>query len=135
MSDTTGKAKAVAERVMRWRVDWEFPAADLVHSPSRRGVKHLYDAENRTAYLPDQWNPFDSAEDDYAVLSHVRKSWPFSRRQAFVNALSELWNSRSGLTAGNVEVWPNKAMRYEVGDYAESALACAPSPVAPPAGA
>jgi hypothetical protein len=61
-------------------------------------------------------NPFEDANDDYAVLEYMRKNLPDFGR-AFEWLASE-WGSRRKKSEG----WYSVA-RYQIGDYAEAALA------------
>lgn len=80
------------------------------------GFQAHRDSNGRVTFAQDARNFLGDPSQDYEVLQHVRK-WMYSRRAMFARELSRLWGR-----VNEQEAWPDRALRYEVGDYARAAF-------------
>lgn len=127
-----------AEFVMGWTVELEsYPSPHVKGKTSySKVVRHVGPTGHHysfsmgcteESFSDDKWlgvslpNPFKSADDDYAVLKHVRETWDGSLKEqskqlAFGAELIRIWNGRC--STGDF-IYPS--VMYKPGDYAVAA--------------
>ena len=118
-------AAVVAEKVLGWKARYS-----VVHPDYMIGFC-------TDTHACRNWNPFTSADDDYAVLKCVRETWEQADYHTFTIFLDGVWFAASGnrmvgedkgletqwAIPGNSDMWPNLATCYEPGDYTLAAHA------------